>query len=73
MGAATRVVSLTWAGTVPRATLGFVDPASWTVLGVGVAILVAISAAFRALREDLGRRPDAQGERIDGQGHWERR
>ena len=51
------------------------DPASWTVIGAAIAILVALGAAFRGLRADyreLGRRMDAQGEdlrrRIDAQG-----
>ena len=51
------------------------DAASWTVLGVGVTILIAIGVSFRSLRAELrsqSGRIDAQGEdlrnRIDAQG-----
>ena len=51
------------------------DAAAWTVVAATIALLAAIGASFRSLREELraqGRRIDAQGEelrqRIDARG-----
>ena len=51
------------------------DPASWTVIAVGAALLAAIGASFRSLRgeqREFGRCLEAQGEalrrRIGAQG-----
>ena len=51
------------------------DPTAWTVVGAAIAILVAIGASFRSMRQEMKElrgRIDAQGEdlrdRMDAQG-----
>ena len=51
------------------------DAVAWTVVAATIALLAAIGASFRSLREELraqGRRIDSQGDglrrRIDAQG-----
>ena len=40
------------------------DATAWTVVGAAIAILVAIGASFRSLRDEMR----AQGKRIDAVG-----
>jgi glycine/serine hydroxymethyltransferase len=45
-----------------------VDAVAWTVIGTGVAILIAIASAFRALRHEIREQRGELGKRIDAQG-----
>jgi hypothetical protein len=43
------------------------DATAWTVVAAAIAVLAAIGASFRSLREELrirGRRIDARGEKV---------
>ncbi len=44
------------------------DAVAWTVIGTGVAILIAIATAFRALRREILEQRIELGKRIDAQG-----
>ena len=44
------------------------DATAWTVVGAAMAILVAIGASFRSLREEMRAQGKDLRERIDGQG-----
>lgn len=44
------------------------DATAWTVVGAAIAILVAIGASFRSLRDEMRTEMRAQGVRIDAQG-----
>ena len=44
------------------------DAAAWTVVGAAIAILVAIGASFRGLRDEMRTEMRAQGTRIDARG-----
>ena len=66
---------------VARGKIIHMDATAWTVVGAAIAILVAVGAAFRSLRDEtraqgkeLRGRIDAQGrelrEQIDAQGHY---
>ena len=44
------------------------DAASWTVVGAAIAILVAIGASFRSLRDEMRAQGRDLRERIDAQG-----
>lgn len=43
------------------------DAVAWTVIGTGVAILIAIATAFRALRREILEQRIELGKRIDAQ------
>jgi hypothetical protein len=44
------------------------DAASWTVVGAAIAILVAIGASFRSLRDEMRAQGKDLRERMDAQG-----
>ena len=44
------------------------DATAWTVVGTAVAILVAIGASFRSLRDEMRAQGKDLRERIDAQG-----
>ena len=44
------------------------DATAWTVVGAAVAILVAIGASFRSLRDEMRAQGKDLRERIDAQG-----
>ncbi len=44
------------------------DATAWTVIGAAVAILVAIGASFRSLRDEMRAQGKDLRERIDAQG-----
>ena len=44
------------------------DATAWTVVGAAIAILVAIGASFRSLRDEMRAQGKDLRERIDAQG-----
>ena len=44
------------------------DATAWTVVGAAIAILAAIGASFRSLRDEMRTEMRAQGDRIEAQG-----
>ena len=44
------------------------DATAWTVVGAAIAILAAIGASFRSLRDEMRTEMRAQGARIEAQG-----
>ena len=54
---------------VLQAIGGFVEPESWTVIGTGIVILIAIAASNRSLRQEFNTRfkhLEEEIKRIDG-------